>query len=94
MDEIRDIKVVYIKTSPYVAYNRVVKRDRQGEEIPLEYLAQCSEYHDKWINDILDKDKLILNGESDNSNNLYYQNMENDITTYIMTILQHSLLVE
>lgn len=93
LDEIRDIKVVYIKTSPYVAYNRVVKRDRPGEEIPLEYLAQCSEYHDKWINDTLDKDKLILNGESDNSNNLYYQNMENDITNYIMNILQHSLLV-
>lgn len=41
--------LVYIHTNPYVAHERVVKRSRKGESIPLEYLARCSRYHDQWL---------------------------------------------
>lgn len=47
-----DIKcntVVYVKTTPTIAFDRVVKRSRKGEEIPIEYLKRCSQYHDDWI---------------------------------------------
>lgn len=43
-------KLIYVKTSPITASERVVMRNRLGENIPLEYLERCNEYHDNWIN--------------------------------------------
>jgi deoxyadenosine/deoxycytidine kinase len=69
-DEFPVNKVVYVKTSPDKCYQRIVKRSRTGEEnIPLEYLTSCSNYHDN----MLDKenpecvciDQLILDGNVD-----------------------------
>jgi len=69
-DEFPVNKVVYVKTSPNKCYQRIVKRSRTGEEnIPLEYLTSCSNYHDN----MLDKenqecaclDQLILDGNVD-----------------------------
>ena len=37
-DVIDNIKIVYIKTSPEVSYKRVIKRQRIGENISLDYL--------------------------------------------------------
>lgn len=84
LDDIRDIKVVYIKTSPLVALQRVEQRNRPGEEIPLEYLTECSQYHDRWINAMSSQDKLVIDGEDDNSHHMYYKNMENQITRFII----------
>ena len=55
--------IIYIHTSPEVAHQRVLKRARKGEEIPLEYLKKCSEYHDKWIEK--EKDVIRLDGNVD-----------------------------
>ena len=41
--------IVYIKTVPNIAYERVNKRARQGENIPIEYLEKCHKYHEDWI---------------------------------------------
>lgn len=44
-------KVVYVKTSPDICYQRIIKRSRTGEDnIPLEYLTSCSNYHDNMLN--------------------------------------------
>ena len=40
---------VYLKTDPIVSKKRVDKRARAEESIPIEYLAKCHEYHDKWL---------------------------------------------
>ena len=85
LDDIRDIKVVYIRTSPRIALQRVEQRNRQGEEIPLEYLTECSQYHDHWIDAMSSRDKLVIDGEGDNSHHMYYKNMENQITRFIIT---------
>lgn len=37
--------VIMLKTSPEISYERVVKRKRVGEVIPLEYLQKCDDYH-------------------------------------------------
>ena len=29
---------------------RIMKRGREGETIPLEYVQKCHDYHDAWIN--------------------------------------------
>ena len=41
--------VVYINTPPEVCHERVIKRGRQGESIPLEYLQECHKYHEDWL---------------------------------------------
>jgi deoxyadenosine/deoxycytidine kinase len=43
------IYYVYIKTEPKIAYERVLKRNRKGENISVEYLEMCSMYHDNWL---------------------------------------------
>ena len=63
-------KIVYVKTCPEKCYSRVHKRSRDGEEnIPLDYLINCSKYH----NDMLDmsssecvcNNQLVLDGNID-----------------------------
>ena len=41
--------IIYIKTTPETALERVIKRNRKGETIPLEYLRLCNTYHDNWL---------------------------------------------
>lgn len=48
--DIPPMTYVYIKTVPQVALDRVLKRNRQGETIDLEYLTMCNNYHDMWLN--------------------------------------------
>jgi deoxyadenosine/deoxycytidine kinase len=43
------IYFVYLKTDPLVALERVQRRSRPGEAIPLAYLANCDQYHDRWL---------------------------------------------
>jgi deoxyadenosine/deoxycytidine kinase len=69
-DEFPVNKVVYVKTSPDKCYQRIVKRSRTGEEnIPLEYLTSCSNYHDNMLDkenhECVCLDQLILDGNVD-----------------------------
>lgn len=41
--------IVYIRCDPTTAFSRCKKRGRSGEEIPLEYLTQCHQKHEVWI---------------------------------------------
>ena len=59
---------IYVNTEPQNCYERIHKRAREGEEvIPLSYLTDCHNYHEKF----LDKDtgiktkKLVLDGNVD-----------------------------
>ena len=45
-----NVYYVYLKTDPFVSNNRVIKRSRKGEEIDLNYLIKCNDYHDNWLN--------------------------------------------
>jgi deoxyadenosine/deoxycytidine kinase len=49
---IKDIPIagyIYLKTSPKACYERVVERNRSGEQLPLAYLENCHRYHEKWL---------------------------------------------
>jgi len=57
--------IIYIKTDPDVCYNRILKRARNGENnISLDYLQLCDTYHNNMV-DILECDKIVLNGNVD-----------------------------
>ena len=38
-------KVIYINSEPNVCYERIIKRNRKGEDIPITYLCSCDLYH-------------------------------------------------
>jgi len=42
--------LVYIRANPETCMERIMKRGREGETIPLEYVQKCHDYHDEWIN--------------------------------------------
>jgi len=64
-------KIIYVKTAPEICHFRILKRSRTGEDcIPLEYLDQCHEYHEKMISsDCITKIQLVLNGNIDKKEN-------------------------
>ena len=41
--------IVMLETRPEVSFERVIKRGRVGEVIPLEYLEKCFAYHEKML---------------------------------------------
>jgi deoxyadenosine/deoxycytidine kinase len=61
-DILKNIKIVYIKTSPEICEKRIVKRGRSGENIPLSYLQECSRYHDNWLNnpDLIENGSVLI----------------------------------
>ena len=61
--------IVYMKTSPEVAHYRVNKRAREGEDIPLEYLKNCHQYHEDWLNTNPMERLLIIEGDVDTDKN-------------------------
>ena len=44
--------IIYVKTTPAVAHARVGVRGRKGENIPIEYMQKCHDYHEQWISPI------------------------------------------
>ena len=57
--------IIYIKTDPDICYNRILKRARNGENnISVDYLQLCDTYHNNMV-DILECDKIVLNGNVD-----------------------------
>lgn len=77
--------IIYIKTDPDICYNRILKRARNGENnISLDYLQLCDTYHNNMV-DILECDKIVLNG------NVYiYENVSqlNDWICQIQDIIK------
>jgi deoxyadenosine/deoxycytidine kinase len=58
--------VIYVRTDPDICHNRIVKRSRTGEDcIPLDYLTNCHEYHEKMISKSITAPNLTLNGNVD-----------------------------
>jgi len=71
ISEIKTTGIIYVKADPNISYNRVIKRDRKGETIPLEYLANCNKYHNDWLDNIKKEEILILNGNFDKKDSDY-----------------------
>jgi len=62
VSDIPECGIIYVRTHPTTSYERVKKRDRKGETMPLSYLENCHKYHEKWVES--DKNfKLLLDGE-------------------------------
>lgn len=79
---------VFLDTDPVVASQRVEKRARQGESIPLEYLMKCDYYHKNWAkNHIESEHQLHLDANAENTAATTKKQME-QITAFIHRRLQ------
>lgn len=61
---------IYLDTDPTIAFERVKKRNREGEDIPLSYLQQCHDYHTKWLYDreLAPQKVVVLDANEDKNN--------------------------
>lgn len=51
--------IIYLNTDPDTCLERVIKRNRDGENIPIEYLEKCHNYHLNWF-EIANQPLLLL----------------------------------
>jgi ribonuclease HI len=65
IEELPELKIVYVQTDPIIAKTRVDKRAREGENIPLEYLINCDKYHNDWLYNKELGEMLIIDGNKD-----------------------------
>ena len=72
--------IIYIQADPKVSYERVLKRNRLGENIPLAYLERCHKYHEEWLRD--ERNILVLNANHD-FENLGIHNWITKILTFV-----------
>lgn len=81
ISEIPQDGIIYVKADPNISYERVIKRSRKGEIIPLEYLKRCHTYHEEWIQST-STDVLYLNANQDKdfTTNAYRTWISNVIT--------------
>lgn len=80
---IRDIPIkahIYVNTSPKVCEERIKKRNRNGETIPLAYLENCHMYHNVWL--LNSKTVYNINGNIENTNE-GHEKIKSDIISWI-----------
>mgnify|MGYP001478495061 CR=1 FL=1 len=44
--------IIYLKTDPETAHERIIQRNRLGENIDINYINKCHNYHEYWLNNI------------------------------------------
>jgi deoxyadenosine/deoxycytidine kinase len=63
IQDLPNISYIYIKTTPEVAYNRILKRNRPGENISLDYIKMCNDYHNSWLYNENTSTSLVFDGD-------------------------------
>ena len=90
---------IYIDVCPETCSARISKRGRPGEDVPLEYLKRCGEYHDQWLSESKKEGipVLYLDGEedvykSDNSLGMWFEDVANFLgdTTLLRKLTQRA----
>tara|TARA_B110000211_G_C14038389_1_gene535636 strand:+ start:937 stop:1599 length:663 start_codon:yes stop_codon:yes gene_type:complete len=87
IDDIPVSGIIYVNTSPENSKSRVDFRARPGEDIPLEYLEKCYNYHNNWL---ADSSEIIFNFDGNNNfrDNITTQSIDN-IKDFINQIISH-----
>ena len=69
--EYNEFYYIYIKTDPTKALERVNKRSRTGETIPIDYLIKCNDYHNDWLEKVEKSKITLLDGNKDKTDKEY-----------------------
>lgn len=82
---------IYVCTEPRKCYERVFKRLRQGESnIPLEYLENCHNYHEKMITNFSNIFKIDGNVDI-NENKNQMEKWINDINLFVVKEISNAI---
>ena len=65
ISELPPIKFIYVQAQPETSFARVLKRNRHGETISLEYLQNCHHYHEEWLLKENQQPLLVLDANVD-----------------------------
>lgn len=69
-------KTIYMKTSPEICLQRIQKRNRDGEDnISLEYLQSCHNYHEEMISALEKKNVLVIDSDIDIEQEVVYKDI-------------------
>ena len=81
--------IIYLRTTPKDAHNRIIKRSRNEESnIPLEYIQNVHKYHDEWlVNQFNNSNLCYLDGNKDFiDDEKNKQNIVKSITVFINSL--------
>jgi deoxyadenosine/deoxycytidine kinase len=84
---------IYVKTTPEIAHQRIVSRNRHGEEtIPFEYLKALSDKHEKMFKLLEEKyPVLVVDGDLDFKNN---KEIQQNIAEQVIKFWQKEQLIK
>lgn len=74
-------KIIYLRCTPAIAHSRVIKRNRPGETITLDYLTKCHTYHEEWI-ELSNVPCIILDANKENTNT-NVDNWNKELSTFL-----------
>ena len=81
--------VIYVKTDPTLCDERIKLRNREGENIPIEYLEKCHDYNENWMDNLKDTHKVkVIDGNLDKDISL------NDNINSIINFLTEEILLK
>ncbi len=83
---------IYINTSVNVCSERIQKRSRKGEIIPIEYLSRCKKFHDTWLNK--EENVLTVDGNQNCDEIFKYTELLDTIVKYINLLTKKNNFVE
>jgi deoxyadenosine/deoxycytidine kinase/ribonuclease HI len=94
LTDIKHAGIIYVKADPETCEHRVKVRSREGEIIPLDYLAKCHKYHESWIAGNSFADLFIIDANIDISkdeNKSIQQNWISDASSFIESFISSDL---
>lgn len=75
---------IYVRTSPEKSQERILKRNRDGEVVSLDYLKNCHNYHEQWMEN--NKVVLFIEGNYEKDNIEYERSKSNILSWIIMNM--------
>jgi deoxyadenosine/deoxycytidine kinase len=87
IQDLPEIKYIYIQTAPTVALDRIRIRNRSGEEgINLEYIQRCHQMHEQWLLPYANTDRmLVIDGNVERKTDAEYGDILRQTTEFCTT---------
>ena len=82
--------IIYLKTDPETAHDRIIQRNRLGENIDINYIKKCHNYHESWLNKI--NNICILDGNLNNKNPNNFEKWMIEINEFLNRIILENLV--
>lgn len=77
--------IVYLDVNASKCRERILKRDREGEDVDISYLQRCEQYHEQYVSKYNDKQVLRLDSNIDNET---FDHFTKPISEYIYSVLE------